>query len=107
MNNVIVEALCYALQCRRIDCEQKCSRINQPLIAGRFGPNAFVMKDIVYWIAAVLEEANIGSLCKAWCSLLPESDPDEGMSDVPTGSPITDVPTAAPLGKGTQAAVAE
>ena len=28
--------------CRRIDSEQIRSRINQPLIAGRFGPKAFV-----------------------------------------------------------------
>ena len=34
---IIVEAHCYALQCRRIDCEQIRSRINQQLIAGRFG----------------------------------------------------------------------
>ena len=32
----VVEAHCYALQCRRIDCEQLCSSINQQLIAGRF-----------------------------------------------------------------------
>ena len=35
--NSVVEAHCYALQCRRIDCEQIRSRINQQLIAGRFG----------------------------------------------------------------------
>ena len=35
--NHVVEAHCYALQYRRIDCEQICSRINQQLIAGRFG----------------------------------------------------------------------
>ena len=32
----IIEAHCYALQCRRIDCEQLCSSINQQLIAGCF-----------------------------------------------------------------------
>ena len=37
MNNVVVEAHCYALQCRQIHCEQIRSRINQQLIAGRFG----------------------------------------------------------------------
>ena len=36
LNNV-VEAHCYSLQCRPIDCEQIHSRINQQLIAGRFG----------------------------------------------------------------------
>ena len=36
-NDNVVEAHCYALQCRRIDCEQIRSRINQQLIAGRFG----------------------------------------------------------------------
>ena len=35
-NYSVVEAHCYALQCRRIDCEQISSRINQQLIAGRF-----------------------------------------------------------------------
>ena len=33
----VVEAHCYALQSKRIDCEQIRSRINQQLIAGRFG----------------------------------------------------------------------
>ena len=33
----VIEAHCYALQCGRIDCEQIRSRINQQLIAGRFG----------------------------------------------------------------------
>ena len=33
----VIEAHCYVLQCRRIDCEQIHSRINQQLIAGRFG----------------------------------------------------------------------
>ena len=37
MKSNVVEPHCYALQCRRIDCEQFCSRINQQLIAGRFG----------------------------------------------------------------------
>ena len=32
----VVEAHCYAFQCRRIDCEQIRSRIDQHLIAGRF-----------------------------------------------------------------------
>ena len=32
----VVEAHCYALQCRQIDFEQIRSRINQQLIAGRF-----------------------------------------------------------------------
>ena len=32
----VVEALCYALQCRQIDCEQLCSSINQQLMAGCF-----------------------------------------------------------------------
>ena len=32
-DDVVVEAHCYALQCRRIDFEQIRSRINQPLIA--------------------------------------------------------------------------
>ena len=31
-----VEAHCYTLQCRRIDCEQFCSSISQQLIAGCF-----------------------------------------------------------------------
>ena len=34
--NNVVEAHCYALQCRRVDCEQIRSRINQQLIAGLF-----------------------------------------------------------------------
>ena len=36
-NYNVVEVHCYTLQCRRVDCEQICSRINQQLIAGRFG----------------------------------------------------------------------
>ena len=35
VNNI--RAHCYALQCRRIDCEQLRSSIDQQLIAGRFG----------------------------------------------------------------------
>ena len=37
MNNVVVEAHCYVLQCRQIHCEQIRSRINQQLITGCFG----------------------------------------------------------------------
>ena len=37
IGNDVVEAHCYALQCRQIDCEQIRIRINQQLIAGRFG----------------------------------------------------------------------
>ena len=33
----VAEAHCYALQCRRIDCEQLSSSVKQQLIAGRFG----------------------------------------------------------------------
>ena len=49
-NIVVVEAHCYAPQCRRIDCEQIHSRINQPLIAGRFGPKAFLscIQNVLY-----------------------------------------------------------
>ena len=36
MHIIVVEAHCYALQCRRIDCEQIRSRINQQLIARCF-----------------------------------------------------------------------
>ena len=36
MHIIVVEAHCYAIQCRRIDCEQIRSRINPQLIAGRF-----------------------------------------------------------------------
>ena len=32
----VVEAHCCALQCRQIDCEQICTRINQQLIARDF-----------------------------------------------------------------------
>ena len=42
IRHIVVEAHCYALQCWRIDCEQIRSRINQQLIAERFGPKAFV-----------------------------------------------------------------
>ena len=68
---------------------------------------AITMKHVVYWIAAVWEEASSSSLCKVWCNLLPESDTDEGVFDVPY-SPIADVvQTAAPLGKDIQDAVVE
>ena len=36
-SNVVAEAHCYALQSRQTDCEQIRSRINQQLVAGRFG----------------------------------------------------------------------
>ena len=54
------------------------------------------------------EKASISSLRKAWHNLLPESDPDKGMSNVPTDSPNNDVvQTATPPGKDTQDAVVE
>ena len=40
INCNVVEAHCYALQCRRIGCEQLRYSINQQLIAGRFGHKA-------------------------------------------------------------------
>ena len=60
---VVVEAHCYALQCRQIDCEQIRSRINQPLIAGCFGPKAFVS-----CVQNVLYAADEGLRAKTSCN---------------------------------------
>ena len=38
----VVDSHCYTLQCRRIDCEQLRSSINEQLIVGHFGHEGFI-----------------------------------------------------------------
>ena len=50
----VVEAHCYALQFRRIDCEQLRSSINKQLIVGHFGHEGFIscMQNLFFFVKA-------------------------------------------------------
>ena len=61
--NNVVDAHCYALQCRRIDCEQIRNRISQEPICRRFG---HTYKAVLYAADEGLRGWNVLQLVVAW-----------------------------------------